>query len=248
MLDSNHHKIYQVNVECSGNQKFASGWKSLDGYFNESKRLSICLLINAKNTQKYTLHAIVKFAGDMTPDEHQEVWKKFTRNMRQKGIIAFWVREPTLENQVHYHLIVVAPQAIETAKDAIEKACPRSHIDRLKLHFGAIEHQVGFCHHISKAKVEGYINEKYTSDKWQMKRLLFAKDIKLEKHGSIGKFWLLPKATIWKGVIEREKGIKLHEDQVYEDAKRLYQLVSVSVPSLKYVVRNLAYFAWKDTK
>lgn len=224
----------------------ASGWRTTNGYLREAKQLSYCLRTNARLTRPYPLEAVVKFAGDMTPDEHNTLWRKYTRNMRAKGITAFWTREPTRSNRIHYHLLIVAPEAAEAAQQALETACPPSHRERVTVHVDAVVHQNSICPYIVKAKVKGIdkTTGRWSNDKWAYKRLLFCEWVKLDKYGSVGPFWSKPKQEIWAAKVERERGIKLYRSRVWEEARRLHALVGDYIP--RHVVeRNLAWTAWR---
>ena len=238
-------QIWQADPELG--HRRASGWRTINGYFNEAKQLTKCLLINAKRTKPYPLEAVIKFSGDVTPDDHNTVWKMYTKNMRRRGITAVWVREPTRKNRIHYHLILTAPDAIEAAEQALRSSCLKGYTDRLELHVKAVEYQRAICEYVTKAKVKGYNDHgDYVVDKYGHKRLLFADHIKLDKHGSVGPFWHSPKEQIWREVVEREKGIALFKGEVCEEARRLHKLVADDLPRWR-VERNLAYFAWRES-
>jgi hypothetical protein len=200
-------------------------------------------------TKAYPLEAVIKFAGEMDVNEHEEVWTKYVRNMRRRGIVGMWVREPSRSNRIHYHMILAAPEAEAEAERTILESCPEEYQARLrKPHVKPIYDQHAICGYVCKAKAKGYDERgRYSLDKWENKRLLFAKRIKLKKYGTIGRFWCKPKEAIWREVIERERGIGLHESEVYQAARHLHGLVGDDVPR-RHILRSLAYAAWENAK
>lgn len=223
------------------------GWKNRHGYAREAKELATCLRINSRlRGVKYPLEGVIKFTGEMSAEEHKQLWKAFTKNLRRRGVTAFWIREPSRNNRVHTHLILTAPDEDAAAREAMEGACPPAYRDRLRLHVAVIRSQHDLIHYICKSRVAGYdaATGQRTHDKHAAKRLMFNDNVKLDKYGCIGAFWAKPKAKIWASVVKRERGISLHAPAVYDDAEKLHRLVEAEV-SFKYVLRSLAYTAWR---
>ena len=235
-------QIYQTDPELG--YKRSSGWRTYNGYLRSAKQVAYCLIQNNKLTP-YRHEATISFIDTMTPAEHGVTWKMFSKNMRRRGVSMFWVREPTKSNTIHYHMIIVTPDCIRAAEDAIRAACPKLYRERLRLHIEAIQSVPGWSRYIVKAKTAGYSpGGTYTTDKWAGKRLLFNSNLKLDKIGSIGPFWSRPQRAIWSECIKQEKRIALYKPDVYDEAGRLHEMLSHDL-SFDAVLRTLAWGAWK---
>ena len=100
------------------------------------------------------------------------------------------------------------------------------------------------CYYVCKAKI-AYIDPEtgeYYRDRWASKRLLFLREIALQKYGSIGPFWHTPKREIWNQIIAEERRLFLYRSEVYQEAQTIHRLVSGDV-SLNRVIRNLCWCA-----
>ncbi len=236
-------KPYQDDPALGHRQ--ASGWKTKNGYLNEAKQLARCLVENQRlRGENYALEAVVKFAPDLTLQEHDTVWKKATRNMKNRRVVGVWVREPSRSGRVHYHLLLVSPELPRVAGDTIKQAIPKAYRSRAVVHVDSVRDQFAMCYYVCKAKLP-YIDPetgKYYRDRWAGKRLLFFREITLQKYGSIGRFWHTPKREIWKQIIGEERRLSQYRSEVYHEAQMLHRLVGVEV-SLNRIVRNLCWTA-----
>lgn len=152
---SSASQIYQADP--LDGHRLSRGWKTRNGQRRETKELAVCLVINRRPRRRdYPLEAVVKFDGDVSVNEHDDLWKKYAKNMKRRGVAASWVREPSNKNRIHYHLLIVAPDVPEAAEDAIRSACPKGYEDRLRLHVKTVVDQRGICYYLPKAKTRGY--------------------------------------------------------------------------------------------
>lgn len=110
---------------------------------------------------------------------------------------------------MHFHLIVSSLISKAALDKAVEEAMPprasigwHHRIQRIKA-----GETWQLAHYICKARVAGYINSRLVEDYYANKRVLFKPKLGLRKHGAIGKFWVKPKAAIWKDITANEEKI-----------------------------------------
>jgi hypothetical protein len=180
----------------------------------------------------------------MQPKDAATLWAKVCRKLREKGVVALWVREPTKKNKVHYHLIVSSQQSKEDLIAAIESAMPdRQAIDWHK-NIKPVDYRWWLAYYITKAKIRGKFKGNIVPDKYATKRLLFKSGTGLDKHGTIGNFWLKPTKANWKEVQEQEKKIAegLEDERVRNLAKHVYKLLDGYYP-LRRIERSFGFDA-----
>jgi len=240
-------KICQEAPLVFKNQSFKlKSWtETVTGYLNEADKLSRCILNNhALMGRGYTWEVTINVEVELPPEQIKSVCDKVCRKLRERGVVALWVREPSRTNRCNYHLIVKneIPQA-ELAR-AIEESMPdRSELAYHK-HIRPIVSQFHYARYITKAKTRGYINNREVADKYKRKRLLFRPHLKLRKYGTIGDFWEKPKKEIWQDIIEIEKRIAegLAKPNIKKLAHHVHEMFGQCVP-LSTVERSYGYMA-----
>ncbi len=240
-------QIFQENpLDFKPSRYKLKGWTdTVVGYIHEADQLSRCLWINRRLMKRnYPWAVTINIRKVLSPHDIKEVWKKACRKLREKGIVAFWVREPSRKNHCNYHLIVKS-QASQTAlENAIDESMP----DRATLPYHKqvkpVISQWHWNRYITKAKTIGYIKGKKVRDKYRRKRLMFVPHLGLRKCGTIGDFWEKPKKEIWQDVIDTEKRIAegLEKPNIRKLVKHVYEWLGGYVP-IKRIERSFGYWA-----
>lgn len=240
--------IFQERPVWSVPSKFLpKGWcDTVAGYLREAKKLKMLLIRNRilmKAPYRWFLTIYVDF--HQSPTEISAWWNKAKRNLARKGIDALWVREPTRSNKVHYHLLVKNPISKDQLERIVEDSLPSRAIGRWHKSLRQVKKSDWrLVHYLGKAKLGGNTKSgKFLTDLYRKKRLLFVKKLRIRKLGTIGKFWVKPKAEIWKKIVEHEKriGDGLEKPKVKEIAKYAYDFLGGTVP-LKTIERNYGLF------
>ncbi len=216
------------------------------GYLNESRRFVQCVMANMTLMHRpYTWLVNLNIEQELTPKEICSHRARFSRKMRQSGIVAVSVIEPTWPNRVHYHLLLSSQQSEKELRRIIAESMPtdipfHSWVER-------IYNPLWWARYIVKAKAEGILNGRVSKDIHGGKRLLFKPNLGFNKVGYIGEFWIRSRAKLWNEICERESHIAdgLELPGVRASAKRTWELVSASV-SLRVVERNFGYYAWME--
>lgn len=219
----------------------AKSWTdTVEGYLYEAKKLTTCILNNRKLMGRpYSWFVTIYVWRVLSPKEVADVWTKACRSMRLQGIAAIWVREPTRNNKVHYHLLISNPIDKTTLAKAIEGAMPcRKQLGWHK-RIQPITNEWRLAHYFTKAKINGMKNSKSVPDKFAPKRLLFKGGLSIKKYGTIGKFWVRSKSKLWEQVKDTESRIALglQDWRVRRLARHAFDLVGGYVP-LKNIERN----------
>lgn len=218
--------IFNANPE-EGNNKRANGWKTLNAFKYQAKKLATCLIRNERlQGKRYTWHVAVNIQEVYSDDEHKRVWKQAAKVGQH--ISAFWIREPDTSNHVNYHLILNT----EISEGRL-RACVKDAFQAIPFTYGIerVYSTFGLCRYITKA-----------DDRYSDKRLLFAKYCTLNKHGVIGKFWHKSIKQIWDDVIDEERLISATISEHYDitrAAKYLHRLTDGYIP-FRRIRRNLA--------
>jgi hypothetical protein len=94
--------------------------------------------------------------------------------------------------------------------------------------------------YVTKAKVAVTTRHGYIEDYFADKRRLFQPKIKLQKHGTIGKFWLKPKGILWQEIAAEQKTIAeaLERQEIRRYVKHIYDLLCETVP-MKAIERSV---------
>jgi len=229
MYNSKSPQLIQAQPK-EGKQR-QRGWKTINGWNYEAKKLATCLIRNAKKcivpNTRYTWHVTINIKAVLTIAEHKLLWKKATRLFRQH-FTGFYIREPNQSNHVNYHIIVNSEISEALLRACIIKAL--AHVENIHS-VARIYLPFGLCRYICKTKEHAD------------KRVYFADNIKLNKHGSIGKFWHKSPSQIWQVVITEERQISAiineAEPHITRAARYLHNLIVGYIP-LKRIRRFLA--------
>ena len=220
------------------------GWTdSIEGYMREADQLARCLMRNQRympNSYKWAVCIYIHV--EMSPSEVKSLWTKAARRLKDEGVVALWVREPTKNNRIHYHLIVNDNIGKKQLADAIERAMPNRADISWHKQIKPIKSDYNYTRYLGKAKTAERKGGKVTKrDKWKAKRLLFQKNLGLKKVGCINKsFWIKPKKVLWKEIsdIEKRIGDGLEQFGVEELAECVADMIG---EPLKDVRRRLAF-------
>lgn len=216
--------------------KLKSWTETVVGYQNEAQKLSRCILENRKLMGRdYPWDVSINIEVELLPSEIKTLWSKVCRKMRQQGIEALWVREPSKSNHCNYHLIVKNEMPKTKLAAIIETAMPSRDEFPWHKHIDRIRSQFHYPRYITKARTKGVVNGKVVWDKYRDKRLLFKPKLGLQKAGTIGKFWEMPKEAIWQAVKDKEQRIAdgLDMPNIRRYAKHVHDLLGGTVPIKK---------------
>src|SRR4051794_33777634 len=117
--------LYQTNPPFNKHtgHRPKSWTDSIEGYLNEARKLTQCLIQNRKALKAaYTWFVTIYLENAMPPQDINTWWRKGARNLKQHGVIALWVREPTRQNKVHYHLILRSSHSQKDLASIIERS------------------------------------------------------------------------------------------------------------------------------
>jgi hypothetical protein len=234
--------IYQEEPLCHRQSAFRpKGWTETEaGYLYEADKLARCSLLNGK----YTWAVAINVEAELWPEEIKNLWTKACRVLRDRGVVALWVREPSTQNHCNYHMIVKNEMTREALEDAIEKAMPHRTAIPWHKHVRPVRSQYHYCRYITKAKTGDCINGKEIKDKYGARRLLFQAKLKLRKVGTIGKFWERSKKELWQGVRDYALRIAegLEQPKIRLLAQHLHKILGDDVP-LWRIERSFGFFA-----
>ncbi len=219
---------------CHGSRKDQSGWTfSLCSYLKAADELARCLIKNAQS-KPYTWLATINVHQTLKPDEHKAIWARIIR--RLKGLTAFWTREVSQTERIHYHLIITGNHKEQELRERLGLAVKDV---GASIHVAQVKSVKAWCRYVVKARVAG-LNDwgEPSSDKWASKRVLFTRHCGLSKHGCLGHFWATPLAQLKKQVSQEKRAYREQEQhnqallttattQQREKAQRLHRLTGV---------------------
>lgn len=232
------------------------GWtETVEGYLSEARQLARTLIDNRRlmgRTYSCSWHLTINVEVSQTPEQITDLWVKACRNLRRKGLVALWVREPTRNGHVHYHLVVKSRTGQRDVRRIVRESMPELGVTtptgrrRLGWHMKLqpVTNDWQLVHYVAKAKIAGYINGVKVDDYYKNKRLLFSPNLDLKKYGTIGEFWERPKAALWQDVRDKEKKIAegLTDPDVRRPAEHVHRLIGGYYP-LRDIERNYGYYA-----
>lgn len=225
--------------------KLKSWTDTIEGYLNEAKQLTFCILKNRRLLGRpYSWFLTIYIRKQMSAKDAAFMWTKACRNLRRHGIIALWVREPTKRNTIHYHLLVQNDVLKRDLEKIIEASMPSRKDTDWHKKIMANDDRVWLPYYITKAKIKGTVRGKSVSDKYAPKRLLFKPGLGLRKFGTIGPFWLQSKQEIWRKVQETERRIAegLSDARVCRLARHAFEFLDGHIP-LNRIKRSFGYWA-----
>lgn len=205
-------KIFQTKPTFHKPSQFkAKGWTdTVEGYINEAKKLTMCLLRNRRNMKRpYTWTVHLNINEVISPAEVSATWSSFCRNFRRRGMVCLWVREPNKLNKVHYHLVIKNITTRHDLEDAIEASMPPRSQVKWRKKIEPIQNEWRYLHYITKAKIAGRVKGKMVADMHRRKRRLFKPKLGIGKYGTVGKFWEggKSKKKLWAEIQAVEKKI-----------------------------------------
>lgn len=187
-----------------------NSWKTVNGYRRQSRKYATCLI---RNPRPYHDHVVVSIDADLTIEDHRRLWSKIARQLRRRGVVAFWVREINRRGRVHYHLVTATEVAPTTYTDL-----ELDH-DHVRVEVEPIRSRRNVCCYVVKSR-----------DIHADSRRYFHSDNSLDKIGTVGRFWAKPQRAIWSEVIAHERELSDHRQAVYYEATELSDLVGEYIP------------------
>jgi hypothetical protein len=243
--------IYQPNPVYSKPSMFPpKSWtESIEGYINKAKQLTTCLIRNRRLMKRpYTWLVTISFDDEMEPGVITATWTKIKRRLQNKGIVCLWVREPSLSNTIHYHLLLANRIGERELGEIMEACLPKTDEMRRRVHLGVIQPKDWLVHfYVTKAKVAVTTRHGYIEDYFADKRRLFQPKIKLQKYGTIGKFWVKPKKALEQEIAAEQETIAeaLEKQEIRRYVKHIYDLLCETVP-MKKIERSVGLLAARD--
>lgn len=222
------------------------GWHTLDGFLYEADKLSRCVQWARRRyfPSEFTYFASINFTEDMTAADMKAAWSSACRYLKDKGVVALFVCEASRRsNHFNFHLLLRSHTLNLTALLKFATKTEKTNIRVEKYNPGEGRFTVRY---MTKAKTAKYKNGELVSrDRWAKKRVLFRKELKVRKYGTIGSFWpkAVNKEAIWKEIIAHEKKIAegLQQPGAEEYAVELHDLIG-GFFTLNRVRRSVGYF------
>jgi hypothetical protein len=254
--------IYQTDPEFSILTKFQEkGWTdTVKGYVYEANKMVSCLLLNEDLSDRQSRWKVsINIEVEMSVTQIKQLWNSVSRKLVKQGIIALWIREPSLSNHCNYNLIVSGEMSRDELAEAIETAMPNRSETPWHKWIRSIKtrSQLHFClRYFLKAEPKGIGCPDTIKYEIKRKRLLFRKHLGLRKCGQIGKFWVKSKKELWEDIKDRESQIGSATKEVKELAQEVAKVLCINT---KEVERNFCFRAetpviqqwaeqWKEQK
>lgn len=216
----------------------------MQSYINEARKLKTLILRNRRLAgEPYSWHVTINFEKVQTPDQIRDEWEKVCRKLRESGIAALWIREPTKSNKVHYHLILRTRIDRKKLEKVVKEAMPKKQPGQKRAGWHKsikpVTDDWQLAHYVTKAKIAGYFKGQRVADYYTSKRLLFVTGLRLNKVGEIGGFWVKSKIKMWGDIkaIEKRIGEGLGKPNVRRLAEYVYDLIGGYIP-LKNIERS----------
>lgn len=244
-------KIYQEKPAFSKPSMYRpKGWTDCTlGYIREAKQWAMCILRNRRLMGRpYSWVVHLNHNEELPAKTVKEIWPKVCRKLKDRGIVALWVREPNRLNKCHYHILIKNDISKADLKRAIEEAMPSRKLVKYRKRVEPIKKEWRLCHYIVKAKIKGYNKQGImVDDLYRHKRLLFLAKLKFKKVGTIGDFWEQGKnkKKLWDDIkaIEKRIGEGLEDRNVRRLAEHVHDMIGGYIP-LTDIERSFGY--WSD--
>jgi hypothetical protein len=223
-----------------------SQWHTKDGAIYEANRLSQCVAWARRYyfEEEFTYFVSVNITQYLSPDQLKELWKKVRRSLSNNGVIALWVLEISRRtNHFNYHFLLRSKH--DNLKDILKFAFKTVKTNiKVEVYNPREGHLV--VRYMTKAKTAKYLDGMLISlDRWATKRVLFRRDLGLNKFGSLGDFWPVGKNrdSIWAEIIEHQRRIRegLLAPGAEDYAEEIHKLIGGYYPFAK-VRRCVGYF------
>jgi hypothetical protein len=245
--------IFQTDPPYTKPSMFkAKSWTdSVAGHIYESHKLTKCILRNERLMEHaYQWHVTIKYEAEQPPSEIRTRWSRTCKKLKKSGVIALWVIEVSRSNCVHFHIIVSSRISKTALAQALEDAMPSR--ETIGWHKSIQRIEAGetweLAHYVTKARISRFVGGRPVEDYYANKRVLFQPNLGLRKHGTIGPFWVKPKAAIWRDIIATEESIAegLEQPGVRRLVGHVYELLDRTVP-LKKLERSFGLNANRPT-
>jgi len=226
MYSSSLDPIFQDEPECftkfrnRKGQPAPNGFtESISSYIKEAGK-ELTLLIRNRELQKhpYRWEVTINLEKILCPKDVRTAWAKMSRKLNRSGVVAYRIAEPTKSNKVHFHLLVKSNHTDAELKRIV--AAATDGID-CHTHLSLIEDEFRYIAYMLKARIGVVVGGRLIKDYHATKRLLFQSKTGIRKVGTVGKFWVQPKAKIWESI--RKKKQQLGEAIAPSEIKGLIQ-------------------------
>ena len=214
---------------------------SIEAYCLEAGQLMQCILQNRRLMGgPYRWFLTINFEDVMEPALIRSRWKTACDNLRDNGLVAIWVREPSKTNKVHHHLLVKSNMTREELSRIVERSMPSRKTMRWHKMIKPVKNGWRLAFYITKAKLSGVLKGQYMEDYYARKRLLFRSNLGIKKFGTIGGFWEKSKKEIWQEIVADEKRIAeaMEQQDIRRFVKHIHELLGETV-SKKEIERSI---------
>lgn len=204
-------------------------------YTNIANSYASLLIDNEKLSCKPYRHFITIYIRKQLPIKTaNQILSRCFGFLKRRGVVAFWVKEPTRKHKLHVHLLVNSQHTRRQLEQFIEQAMPsRKEIGWHKQVKPIIGSSFYWCFYICKGKIPGIVKStgKYSNDMFKRKRLLFAPGLRIKKVGTIGAFWHQPLGEMrkQKKMIEENIAHGLSQFGISDLAEHVYQFLEGTV-------------------
>jgi hypothetical protein len=177
--------------------------ESIQSYVKEAgKELTLLLRNRELQEHPYRWAATINLEKALSPKDINTTWARIARKLKRSGVVAYRIAEPSKANKVHFHLLVKSSHTEAELKRIV--AAATDGID-CRTHVSPIEDEFRYVAYILKARIEVVVGGKLVKDYHSPKRLLFQSKTGIRKVGTVGKFWVQPKAKIWESIRQQQQ-------------------------------------------
>ena len=247
-------KLYQSKPDIGSKRFHGGSWKNLHGHDANTKSLRLRHQINHRITP-YITAGTINILKDMGVSEIRKSVARFTRCLKAAGVVAWMIKEVSKRsNRVHYHLLITTHHSSEELKAIVRNSLP--HL-KFRLQFDPVRN-AKWC--------SGYFCKTSTAEWHTAKTVLFAKDVRIDKHGVIGDFWQdkakaeTPQARKKRNQDRKQLLAACHDSDVDAAARLISQATGesrddvaehfadwlISDPTIRPMLHTLAIQYWSD--
>ena len=209
-VDSVYPRLYQINPNPGNRRLHGESFKNLAGSDWNMGQLRDRHDTNSAIVPYLTAGTIV-IKHDQDIDTIRSTWDRIARKLRRANVIAWWMREIAMRsNRVHYHLIITSAHKGDNLKELVRASCPNLNF---RMQFDPIVNQRQWANYLCKS-TDFCGKESYL----QKKVILFAPEVNLIKHNTIGDFWQ-KESELFKPSKEQKKDYREHTHKMLEASR-----------------------------
>lgn len=179
--------LFQTKPKQGWPDQHGRSWKNICGSNRNNWKLQRRHERNAKLIP-YKTAGTINILKDLTVKGIQSVWAKITRKFAEAKVVAWWRREVSrYSNRVHYHLVVVSDHTSEELKALVRSSQPKYlKAKDYRLQFETIRNAKHWAEYCCKTTIFDRVG---TPSFHAGKVVLFAENVGLAVHDTIGHFW-----------------------------------------------------------